>query len=62
LLENLIIKAGIFENLGLPLKLKFGKIKKLQISVPWTRLSSSPVELVLESLILVVVPQPKSDW
>ena len=56
MLENLKIRANVFESLGLPLKLKFGKIRKLHLKVPWTKLSSAPVELVLETLILVVIP------
>lgn len=56
MLENLKIRANIFDNFGLPLKLKFGKIRKLHMRVPWTKLSSAPVELVLETLILVVIP------
>ena len=47
--------------MGLPIKVRFGKIRKLQMKVPWTRLSSAPVELVLESLILVVIPADGSD-
>ena len=57
MLENLRIKANVFDNHGLPLRLKFGKIKKLSMKVPWTRLSSAPVELTLETLYLVVVPK-----
>lgn len=62
MLENLRIKPNIFDNHGLPLRLKFGKIKKLSLKVPWTRLSSSPVELVLETLYLVVVPKSPEEW
>lgn len=62
MLENLRIKPNIFDNNGLPLRLKFGKIKKLSMKVPWTRLSSSPVELVLQTLYLVVVPKSPEDW
>ncbi|CDW82625.1 ph domain containing protein [Stylonychia lemnae] len=62
LLENLKIKPNVFENHGLPLRLKFGKIKKLSIKVPWTRLTSSPVELTLETLYLVVVPKHQDEW
>lgn len=62
MLENLKIKANVFKELGLPLRLIFGKIKKLHIRVPWTKLQSAPVELVLETLMLVVSPVDKSEW
>lgn len=57
-----MIKANVFRELGLPLRLVFGKIKKLHMSVPWTKLQSSPVELVLETLMLVVAPVDRSEW
>ena len=44
------------------MKLLFGKIKKLQIKVPWTKISSAPVELVLESLMIVVAPIAQNQW
>lgn len=52
----------MFQKLGFPLRLLFGKIKKLQIKVPWTKISSAPVELVLESLMIVVAPIAKDQW
>ena len=61
-MENLRIKPNVFDGTGLPLRLKFGKIKKLFMKVPWTRLSSAPVELVLETLYLVVVPKSQEEW
>jgi vacuolar protein sorting-associated protein 13A/C len=62
LLENLRLKNTIFDNIKLPLKLKFGKIKKLSISMPWTRIKSAPVEVILETLMIVVVPTHSDDW
>jgi hypothetical protein len=61
-LENLRVRRNIFENAKLPFKVKFGKIKKLQIIVPWTRLQSSPVEIILETLMMVVNPQNADEW
>ena len=56
------MKKNVFENLGLPLRLKFGKVRKLHLKVPWARLSSAPVELILETLMLIVVPEERSNW
>ena len=47
----------MLDDAKLPLRLRFGKIKKLHIVVPWTKLSSAPVEIVLETLILIVMPE-----
>jgi len=38
MLENLKVKATVFQHLGLPFKMIFGKLKKLHIKVPWTRI------------------------
>ena len=62
LLENLKIRKNIFESTKLPLKIAFGKIQKLQIVLPWTKLSSSPVEIILETLMIVVNPQTPEEW
>lgn len=44
--DNLILKSSALDNLsyslGLPLKVKYGVIKKLEMSVEWDRLISSP--------------------
>ena len=56
------IKPDLFDNVKLPFILKFGKIKLLRIIVPWTRLSSSPVEIIIETLMLIAGPQKKEDW
>lgn len=62
MLENLRLKNTIFDEIKLPLRLKFGKIKKLSISMPWTRIKSAPVEVILETLMIVVVPTHSDDW
>ena len=62
MLENMQVKANVFQHVGLPFKLIFGKLKKLHIKVPWTKLQSAPVELVLETLMLVVSPVNQSEW
>jgi hypothetical protein len=38
MLENMLVKANVFQHLGLPFRLVFGKLKKLHIKVPWTKL------------------------
>jgi len=50
------IKRDALHGLKLPFKIIFGKIGKLQVNVPWRSLSSSPVEIILEGLQLIVVP------
>lgn len=62
ILENVYLKKDALLMFQLPLFLELGKIKRLRIKVPWTRLGSSPVEIFLGGLYIVVVPQEKSSW
>jgi len=49
--------------LKLPFSIKHSKIKKLQLSVPsYLNIFSQPVELLLETVLIVLGPIPKSQW
>ena len=61
-LENLNLKRNLIEQLRLPVNLLMGKIGKLKISVPWNNLSSKPVEVVVESVNIVVTPKGRNEW
>ena len=61
-IENVSIKPDIIQMLELPLNLNFSSVGKLKISIPWSRLSSSPVEVVLEDVFIILTPQRKDDW
>ena len=39
-----------------------GKIGKLIINVPWNQLSSKPVEVVIQSVNIVVTPKGRNEW
>ena len=39
-----------------------GKIGKLKMSVPWNQLSSKPVEVIIESVNIVVTPKGRNEW
>ncbi len=38
------------------------RIKDLQIKVPWLNIGSSPVEVIIEGLYLIVSPQKRQLW
>ncbi|CDW90143.1 vacuolar protein sorting-associated protein vps13 [Stylonychia lemnae] len=71
-LENVHFKKTIFQKLKLPLTLKLGRIGKLQIIVPWRRLNSSPVEVFINQVNIIICniasyrlilgPQSKEEW
>ena len=53
-LENVYIKKSVFQKFKLPLTLRLGRIGKLKISVPWRSLSTSPVEIVIEGVNIII--------
>lgn len=61
-LENVYIKPFLLEQLQMPLVLKFGKVQRLVVRVPWARIQSNPVEVVLVGLYVVLTPQERSSW
>jgi len=48
--------------LNFPVKLKFSKLGKLELKVPWSKLSSLPIEILLENVLVLVSPLEKNKW
>ena len=46
--------ANIEQKLNLPFKIKFSSIGKINATVPWDSLSSSPVEAIIQNLFLII--------
>ena len=61
-LENVHLRHDIFQMWQLPLILKYGRITRLSVKIPWTRLASEPVEIILEGLYMIISPQAKEEW
>ena len=55
-LTDLKIKNNIFQKLNLPFDMKLGIIKKLDLNVPYARLSSSPVVVSIDKIYLIITP------
>lgn len=55
-IENVQLKPNIIESLDLPVKIKFSSVGKLILKVPWNKLSSAPVEVTLEDILIVFNP------
>lgn len=55
-LKNLAIKEDAFASLDLPFKILHGHIGKLTAIIPWSSLYSSPVQLSLNDVFVVAVP------
>jgi hypothetical protein len=59
-LENLTLQPDVLDALGLPLEIKAGVIGKLRVRIPWSRLGSESVSVVMEDIAFLV--SPRSDW
>lgn len=56
------INPEILKKLSLPLRLVFGRVDSLVLRVPWKNLSSSPVEVSIESISLVLALEDLATW
>ena len=53
-LSDLLLRSDALDGLELPVQLSRGRIGRLQLRVPWSRLRSEPAELILEDVELEV--------
>ena len=60
-LEDLNLKKNLFSKLNIPLKLVIGKIQRLYVIVPWSALSSKPVQLEITGLQILMQPLDRGD-
>ena len=62
IIENVSIKPEALQMLEIPVKLIHSYVGKLQIKVPWSSLSSKPIEIILDKVYLVLNPIKKEEW
>ncbi len=48
--QNLNLKAAALAKIDLPVTITFGTLKNLSILIPWTKLGTNPVRVVLDGL------------
>jgi len=56
ILTDLKIRTTVFKKLNMPFILKLGVIKRLEIQVPYARISSSPLVAKIDEIYLVISP------
>jgi len=61
-IENVSIKPEVLEMFEIPISLKFSSIGKLSLQVPWSSLSSSPVEVLLEKVYIIIGAKQQNEW
>ena len=62
LLQNLHIKSSALQRLQLPVVVKAGVIGEVELSIPWSKLSTEPTKLRLNNLMLLIGPQSEAVW
>ena len=62
ILNNVHLSADSLLMFQLPFILSFGVISELVIRIPWTKLTSSPIEISLDGLFILLSPQEKRNW
>eukprot|EP01065_Artemidia_motanka_P052334 TRINITY_DN942_c0_g1_i1.p1 TRINITY_DN942_c0_g1~~TRINITY_DN942_c0_g1_i1.p1 ORF type:complete len:4440 (+),score=1706.16 TRINITY_DN942_c0_g1_i1:65-13384(+) len=61
-LHDLELRPSALEPLSLPIVVHRGYVGSLQITIPWTRLQSEPVSVVMERVFLLVRPKKGAAW
>jgi len=62
IIENVSIKPDFLNTLELPIELKFSSIGKLQLNIPLRKIGSSPVEIYLDGLYMIIAPKHPTQW
>ena len=61
-LNNLVMKDSALDNVNLPIKVIRGTLKTLKIKVPWTKLQSEPVKVIIDGVYLLAGPLDSSGF
>ncbi|CBZ51235.1 hypothetical protein NCLIV_043020 [Neospora caninum Liverpool] len=57
-LEDLQLKPEISDLFGLPFRVVSGRLKRIRLSIPWSKLGSAPVCLEIEGVHVLLEPKP----
>ncbi|PFH31994.1 hypothetical protein BESB_019350 [Besnoitia besnoiti] len=57
-LEDLQVKPEISDLFGLPFRVVWGRLKRIRLSIPWSKLGAAPVCLEIEGVHLLLEPKP----
>lgn len=61
-IENVRVKNEAIEMLEWPIKHKFSFIEKLEVKIPWKRLSDDPVQIRIQNVFILVKPKKAKKW
>lgn len=60
--ENVALNPSVIDLFDLPLMLRYSRIGKLELKVPFNSLGSTPVEVFLDGLYVIVNPKSQTEW
>lgn len=60
--ERVQVKSEALDTLNLPFQLVSGVIGRLEVKIPWTRLSSAAVTVTVSDLVLVLRQKERDHW
>lgn len=55
------LKKEIFNDIGFPFKLKYGYIGNLYVRIPWTSMTSSPLQIEMSEMFVICEPLDSSE-
>ena len=61
-LRSLELREDALDGLGLPVAIRGGEIDTLEITVPWTKLTTDSVVIKLHQLSVLLSPVSESEW
>ncbi|XP_054161337.1 intermembrane lipid transfer protein Vps13-like [Oppia nitens] len=61
-LDNIAIKGNAFDSLSLPFRVIHGHIARIECSIPWKSLYSSPVVIKLSDVYVLAVPNAETKY
>ena len=61
-IEDVNLKPDILDFFNIPVNLRFSTIGKLQLQIPWSSLSKTPVEIILDKILIIATPKHQKDW
>lgn len=62
LIQNLGLRPEVIDRLELPLQLRFSHIEKFKVNVPWSKIHTQPVEILIENVFVIVTQKHQNDW
>ena len=61
-LDKVKIKSSAFTKLGFPFHLEYGFIGHIEIDIPWTSLSTSPLRINIDDVLCLIYPSSAENW